>query len=127
MAFSILSCPELAISRWLLQTHTLPSASTCSVSWENAVWAPWAGWVHRGAEEQRKEESEWGTLFPCCLSASGEPCPSTDSLAPQAALSSQLSPGSGSCSRSCPFKPGTGDSTCLIFLIFVHLFGLIRS
>lgn len=56
MTFSILSCPELAVSRWLLQTHTLPSASTCSVSWENAVWATptgslvWLGpsWGRRG-------------------------------------------------------------------------------
>ena len=119
MTFSILSGPELGISRWPLQIHTLPSASTCPVSWENAVWATptgsgLAGSIS-GAEEQREEESEWETLFPCCLSASGELRPSTDSLAPQAALSSQLSPGSGSCSHSCPFKPGGGDSTLFYF------------
>lgn len=80
-----------------------------------------------GAEEQRQEESEWKTLFPCCLSASGELCPSTDSLAPQAAFSSQLTPGFGIYSHSCPFKPGGGDSTLFYFLIFVYLFDLIGS
>ena len=124
MTFSILSSPELGIPRWPLQTHTLPSASMLCVLGGCCV-----GNTHRlprlagsigGAEEQSGEENEWGTLFPCCLSVSGGLCPSTDSLAPQAGLSSQLSPGSGSCSLSCLFKPGGGDST--LFYFFKYLF-----
>lgn len=41
--------------------------------------------------------------------------PLLTTTAPQAALSRQLSPGSGSCSLSCPFKPGYGDSTRFFF------------
>ena len=60
MTFSILSGPELGISRWPLQTHTLPSASTCSVSWENAVWAtPTGSLVWLGPSVGQKCSFSW--------------------------------------------------------------------
>lgn len=53
--------------------------------------------------------------------------PLLTTTAPQAALSRQRSPGSASCSLSCPFKPGYGDSTRFFFFKYETVYGVWTS
>ena len=132
MTFSILSGPELGISRWPLQTHTLPSASTCSVSWENAVWATPTGslvWLGPsvGQKSRGRRRVNGRRYFPAAslLQASCVPLLTAWLLK----LPSPVSSLQVLASTPNPVRSSLGVVTapCFIFLIFVYLFGLIGS